>query len=304
MTGLASQIRYRRLGYVALNVTDIARSAAFYDEVVGLKRAETGPWGEVYFRCGSTHHDLVLYPAAEPGLKRVGWQLTPGSLGIAAEHLKTLGIKTKPVPPAEAKALGIGEAYRFTEPHTGGTFEFYAEIADAGADFVPSHTKIARLGHVVFSLTDRAAAEKFFVEQLNFRVSDRITDTVTFMRCFPNRFHHSLGLSQSASPHLHHVNLMVSEVDDIGKALNRLKKAEAPIVYGPGRHPPSESMFLYFLDPDGMTVEYSFGMEEFGEHDARAPRDLPRKPESFDYWGGLPSRDFAARGAIEPLETT
>ena len=46
---------------------------------------------------------------------------------------------------------------------------------------------------------------------------------------------------------------------------DRLRKAEVPIVYGPGRHPPSGSFFLYFLDPDGMTLEYSHGMEEFPE---------------------------------------
>ncbi len=39
-------------------------------------------------------------------------------------------------------------------------------------------------------------------------------------------------------------------------------------MFGPGRHPPSESVFLYFLDPDGLTLEYSFGMEEFPERES------------------------------------
>ena len=54
---------------------------------------------------------------------------------------------------------------------------------------------------------------------------------------------------------------MVTDIDDIGKAVYRARKLDAPIVFGPGRHPPSESSFFYFLDPDGMTLEYSFGME-------------------------------------------
>lgn len=45
-----------------------------------------------------------------------------------------------------------------------------------------------------------------------------------------------------------------------------------PVVFGPGRRPASTSVFLYFLDPDGMTLEYSFGMEEFPQIGARAPR--------------------------------
>src|SRR3546814_15066769 len=69
---------------------------------------------------------------------------------------------------------------------------------------------------------------------------------------------------------------MVSDIDDVGRAINRMKKAEVPIVFGLGRHEPSGSIFLYFLDPDGMTTEYSFGLAEFEEEDAR-PRSEERR---------------------------
>jgi 2,3-dihydroxy-p-cumate/2,3-dihydroxybenzoate 3,4-dioxygenase len=81
-----------------------------------------------------------------------------------------------------------------------------------------------------------------------------------------------------------------------------LKKHDVPIVFGPGRHPPSDSVFLYYLDPDQLTLEFSFGMEEFPEQHARAPRDLKLAPESIDYWGAQPDPRFAAVGQIEPLE--
>ena len=71
---------------------------------------------------------------------------------------------------------------------------------------------------------------------------------------------------------------MVSEIDDIGKAIWRCNKNDVPIVRGPGRHPPSDSVFFYVLDPDGITVEYSFEMEEFPEHGARPARELPFGP--------------------------
>ena len=58
---------------------------------------------------------------------------------------------------------------------------------------------------------------------------------------------------------------MVTDIDDVGGAMNRMKAANVPIVFGPGRHLPSTSIFLYFLDPDGNTTEYSFGMELFEE---------------------------------------
>jgi 2,3-dihydroxy-p-cumate/2,3-dihydroxybenzoate 3,4-dioxygenase len=110
------------------------------------------------------------------------------------------------------------------------------------------------------------------------------------MRCFPNPFHHSLGLGKGDKRALHHVNFMVTEIDDIGRGIWRFKNNNIEVVYGPGRHPASGSVFLYFLDPDGITLEYSFGMEEFPEHGARKPRLMEPIQESSDLWGGPPNR--------------
>ena len=78
-----------------------------------------------------------------------------------------------------------------------------------------------------------------------------------------------------------------------------MKVTALPIVRGPGRHPPSGSVFLYVLDPDGLTVEYSYGMEEFPEQDARVHRVLPLAPESIDTWGSITDRRLGAVGEIE-----
>ncbi len=163
--------------------------------------------------------------------------------------------------------------------------------------FEPTRADIARLGHVVLNVADFAGAYASFVGKLNFLESDGVPGKIAFLRCFPNRFHHSLALLTGPTGH-NHVNFMVTDIDDIGRALNRMKKAQVPIVFGPGRHLPSGSIFLYFLDPDGMTTEYSFGMEEFEEEDARPPRALDPKPEVLDTWGSIPDPRFGTTGAI------
>jgi len=94
-------------------------------------------------------------------------------------------------------------------------------------------------------------------------------------------------------------DLIVSEIDDIGKGMWRFKKNGIPIVRGPGRHPPSNSVFLYVLDPDGLTVEYSYGMEEFPETGGRSHRVLPMVPESIDFWGGPTDKRIGTVGEIE-----
>lgn len=296
-----ADIRYAQLGYVALNVTDLARSARFHQEIVGLTPVGAVDGGRALFRCSGKHHDIVLTQAPSAGLKRVGWEMeSPAALTALFDQVAALGLAPQPVPAAEVAWLGVSaDAFRFREPHSGAVFEAYSAMEPAPGPFAPTLAKIQRLGHLVLGVTDLKATERFFLESLNFRASDRIDGAVTFMRCFPNPFHHSLGLSQAKAPHFHHVNFMVTEVDDIGKAIWRMKKNRVPVTFGPGRHPPSDSMFFYFADPDGMWVEYSFGMEEFPEHGAREPRLMPLGPRSIDYWGATPDPAYPNVGEIE-----
>ena len=300
-----ADIRYQRLGYVALTVTDPQRSMEFYRDMVGVE-AELGSDGEtVFLRCSDRHHDLVLSRGPAPALKRIGWEMeSPAALAAVREHMESLGVAIVPVSNAEAEMLGISEAIRISEPTTGATFEFYAKMDKAPQPFAKTHTDIARLGHVVLSSPRKDETETFLQEHLNFRVSDRIGPAATFMRCFPNPLHHSFGVGHGDASTLGHINFMVTDIDDIGRANVRMKKNEVPIAYGPGRHPTSNSIFFYFLDPDGITVEYSFGMEEFPEVDPRDPRMFPLAPESFDSWGGTPETTFGKIGSVEQMEPT
>jgi 2,3-dihydroxy-p-cumate/2,3-dihydroxybenzoate 3,4-dioxygenase len=286
----AGGLRYAKLGYVAVNVTDLARSRHFYETILGLEVSGIGPDGEIFLRCSSDHHNIILYPAARPGLRRLGWQMEDdGALGRLVAHVAKEGLAVRPVPQPELDVLQQERSFRIVEPTLGATLEFYARQRD-DFSFTPSVAKIQRLGHVVMMSADYEATTRFFLETLNFRASDTIGDRVMFMRCFPNPYHHSFGVANGAMNGLHHINFMVSEIDDIGKAIWRFQNNGVEIVYGPGRHPPSNSVFLYANDPDGITCEYSYGMEEFPEVGARPPRTLPQVQESSDTWGAPPPR--------------
>lgn len=298
---MSLDFRYRRLAYVALNVTDVARSDRYYQDMLGLQAAGTASDGEHLYRCSEHHHDLILHQAPVPGLRRVAWEMeSPDDLAKLRCHFARLGIASHSMDADYCAALGLDAAFQITEPNTGANFEYCGRMAKAASAYTPTVTRIVRLGHVVLGAQHYDDTEQFFTDALNYRISDRIDGAVTFMRCFPNPLHHSLGLSKSDSNRLHHVNFMVTDIDDIGRALHRARKLNVPIVFGPGRHPPSESIFLYFLDPDGNTLEYSYGMEEFPEVSPRPPRRLPLALESIDYWGATPQAEFGKGGAIEP----
>lgn len=291
--------RYRKPGYVGLNVSNLERSIRFYRDLVGLT-LEQSDGGVAYLRCSSDHHNVVLYQSDSVGIKRMAFELeSPADLASAEAHLESIGRAFDVVPADELATLRQGRSIRFRLPDSTLTLELYAQIDRAPAPFRPTVARIQRLGHVVVGLKNRDAVLSTLTKRLNFKVSDYFGDQVVFLRCFPNPYHHSFGLSRADHDCFHHVNFMVSDIDDIGRATNRMRQNGVEIVYGPGRHDISNSIFLYFLDPDGLTVEYSFGMEEFAESGAREPRQLAQLPEILDSWGGLPSPGFAKRGTVE-----
>jgi 2,3-dihydroxy-p-cumate/2,3-dihydroxybenzoate 3,4-dioxygenase len=299
--GVIQMTRYRKLGYVELNVESIARSEPFYRDVVGLQHVGRRQDGSVLLRCDTDVYSVVLHEKTPAGLKCAGLMLEDASQFEPLHgQLLAHGVAYEELSASERNQRQIARATRITEPHTQATLEFYVR-ADEASDrtFQQSHTRIQRLGHIVLGTPRSSEAVTFFRDVLNFRVSDRIGETMTFMRPYPNPFHHGIGVVRSGRPMLHHVNFMVTEIDDIGRALHRLHAQGAPIVHGPGKHPTSGSVFLYFLDPDGITLEYSFGMEEFGETSAREPRALPAAPESIDSWGAIRDPRMGSVGELE-----
>src|ERR1700741_2708205 len=69
-------IRYRKLGYVELNVSDLKKSRRFYEDIVGLEFVGERSDGAVMFRCDDEDpRSVVLHQKQTPGFKSVGWQL-------------------------------------------------------------------------------------------------------------------------------------------------------------------------------------------------------------------------------------
>lgn len=293
-------IRYKKLSRVDLWVTNLERSKAFYQNIVGLMPIDAGDEDVAAFRCSDDHVSLRLFPGKNPGLKAAAWELEDDAqLEPLGQALADSGARFTSISLEECAQLGICRGIRTMEPATGTTLEFFtAPGVREVHPYAPSIAKIQRLGHVVYASSAYEEMVRYFHQTLNFLPSDAVEDRITFMRCFPSPYHHGIGIARSDKSHLHHLNFMVTEIDDVGRLHTRLKQNRVPIVYGPGRHPISTSIFLYFLDPDGMTLEYSFGMEEFTEFSPREPRLLPRLPEWSDSWGSVPATEWGKVGTL------
>jgi 2,3-dihydroxy-p-cumate/2,3-dihydroxybenzoate 3,4-dioxygenase len=287
---MSDPIRYKRLGYVVIRVSNLARSTAFYVDQMGLMLARSDAQS-AWLRCSDKPYDLILERGDIVGLSRVGFELESRA-ALENAFARLSGFSLDPI------WTDDHASFRFRNPDTGLELDYYANQARAETLFTPAVAKIERLGHVVLNVKSYPQAHRFWVEQLGFVISDHVPERIAFLRCFPNPLHHSIALLEGPEDGLNHINFMVQDIDDVGCAMNRMKKADVPIVFGPGRHLPSTSIFLYFLDPDGMSAEYSFGMEEISEDNPRPPRELEPKPEVLDTWGSIADPRFGKTGAI------
>jgi 2,3-dihydroxy-p-cumate/2,3-dihydroxybenzoate 3,4-dioxygenase len=274
--------------------------------VYGLDEVGIGPGGERFYRTGSDHHSVILYPAKTAGFKRAGWQLD-GAVEVdkAFEHFERLGWKPKWVSEEDRGPLGLlqSKVFRVREPFTGCTFEYYDRIEQTVVHFSKRLAKIERLGHIGISVPDVLGGAEHFEKNLGFIVSDYVGKYAALMRINGSPLHHSLGLAFSPQAHFQHINCMVTDIDDIGRAIWRLKKHNIKVVFGPGRHPTSDSIFIYFHDPDGLTWEYSYGMELFPENGYRPARIMSIAPQDIDLWGAGMEPDFGKHGEIEGAAT-
>lgn len=293
-------IRYKKLGYVVLQVTDLQKSVDFYQNIVGMQLVEQEN-GTAYLRCSRDHHNLILEQSFEAGLKRVAFELESASqFDNAFQYLMDKGLDPVELDKQEIQGLAQGRTLRFNDPVLGVNYEMYVEMMQLGTPYVPKDTQIERLGHVVYETNKFDELLEFFVDTLNFKVSDFSGREVgwAWLRAFPNPMHHSIGLTKGPENKLNHLAYNVCEVDDVGKQLVKLEENQVPLLFGPGRHHPSGSIFLYYADPDGLTLEYSHGMEQFPEEGAREPRRLEPSKETLDEWGGTPKPDFGKYGKL------
>jgi catechol 2,3-dioxygenase-like lactoylglutathione lyase family enzyme len=154
------------------------------------------------------------------------------------------------------------------------------------------------LSHVVLNCADADAAERFAVEQLGFRVSDR-TRLMTFVRC--DRKHHCVAYVRAGYSSLNHVAFEMPGLDSVMRGIGRLRDAGYPVLWGPGRHGPGNNVFGYFIGPHGGVIEYTAEVAEVDErYKVGGPEDWQWPPGRIDQWG-VSTKDTARISAAERL---
>jgi 2,3-dihydroxy-p-cumate/2,3-dihydroxybenzoate 3,4-dioxygenase len=272
--------------YVRLGTGDMARADRFARDILGLERVRQEA-GAAYFRSDSRDHTLVYFDG-DPTDHTVGFELrSAGDLDAAAAELSNRGLDVRAGTAEECEQRQVRALAHFKDP-TGNKIDLVVAPHHSGRRYFPARDAgITGFSHVGLCTTDAARDERFWTEVLGARVSDRIGDA-PLLRIDP--VHHKVALFPTTRSGVQHVNHQVESIDDIMRAWYMLQKLGVPIAFGPGRHPTSGAMFLYFRGPDEMIFEYSTGVRLILPEDEAGyqPRQFPPTNESFCMWGAVP----------------
>jgi catechol 2,3-dioxygenase-like lactoylglutathione lyase family enzyme len=253
-----------------------------------LRPVAQGP-GFCFLRAtGPDHHVLALRERPAPMLIRIDFAAaSPRAVQKLHGELKASGvaIRAEPGPVADP---GGGYGFDFADP-AGREFRILSDAAvHVDAPDLPDRPR--KLSHVVLNSTDADADAAFFQDVLDFRLSDQ-TAMMEFLRC--NADHHSIAFVRSGSVSLNHAAFEMPDWDAVMRGAGRMKEAGHELQWGIGRHGPGNNVFAYYIDPDGMVIEYTAELQRIDEvlHRPGKPQDWDRPLNRLDQWGyaGAPS---------------
>ncbi len=253
-----------KLQSVELRVPEVESAARFFESVWGLSRVASG--NAIRLRGTAALSHLISLEPGDPAIIGITFCGPRGEIG------------------GEREVRGPeGELYRF--------------VCEQNVSPLPRHPdRPIELSHVVLNSADVDAAERFAVEQLGFKVSDR-TRHMTFVRC--NRKHHCIAYARAGFSSLNHIAFDMQDLEAVMRGIGRLRDAGYPVVWGPGRHGPGNNVFGYFIGPHGGVIEYTAEVAEVDErYRVGGPDDWKWPPGRIDHWG-ISTKDMARISAAE-----
>jgi 2,3-dihydroxy-p-cumate/2,3-dihydroxybenzoate 3,4-dioxygenase len=273
------------IAYVRSAAADLDGAIKFATEIVGLELAAPTEAGVAHLRADQRHHCLALVEGPS-GVIASGFTVADADALDAAEtELERSGLTVRRGSAAEARSRRVREFIGFDDPF-GNRIELVSQQESVGRPVAFSRQAgISEFGHLCLDAPDVHEAYRFWSTRFNARVSDWIGDAACLMRIDP--VHHKLAVFRADGPGLCHMNFQVDTVDDVFRNWHFLQEHNVEIEMGPGRHPQSTAIFLYFLGPEGFTYEYSFGVRRIEDEAGWVPRTFdPAEPGSIDMWLG------------------
>lgn len=251
-------------GYIGLTCDDLNAWREFGTNL-GMQIAAASTDDRLLLRIDERAFRVSVEPG-DNGVAFVGWEVANAAeLARLADRLTAAGI-TIHHDEELAKERGVDGLFRSVDPG-GNQLEFFYGaripsdpfVSPYGAAFVTSDRGPGDLGfgHVVVTFEDYEAARAFYMDTLDFRVSDICLLPDPWMFAHVNPRHHSLAFGPVPGPsRYHHFMVEVETLDMVGLALDRLNAVSAPMVTTLGKHSNDLMVSFYVRTPSGLEVEF------------------------------------------------
>ncbi|MCL3819418.1 VOC family protein [Aeromicrobium wangtongii] len=255
--------RVHSLGYLGLTSTDLDGWRTFATDIAGMAISDTSSENELRLRIDEYQWRISVTPG-DGSVAFVGWEVAgKAALDAIVADLTAAGVAVEEDSKL-AQERGVLELVRSEDPAGNQIEFFYGPITESkpfvspqGVEFV---TGEQGLGHVVLATPSAEETERFYVDLLGFRVSDRVNlGPVVAMFAYVNPRHHSLAVVQAPERLLHHFMLEVTSLDEVGLALDRslASNAHQPAT-GLGKHTNDQAVSFYLTTPSECRVEYGW----------------------------------------------
>lgn len=282
-----------RVGTTEVGVPDPEATAAFFAATVGLVRTRLPD--AIALSCGTDYGlavpvgQLILREAPETRVRSVTFDL-----GVGADRE---ALRARLVAAGSADEQGEHGTIVTADPD-GVEIRIRSDAPVHDRPLDPDPLRPRRLGHVNLKVTDPVASAAFYTDVLGLALSEQIGDRFYFLRAGTE--HHAIGIRPVGADGivtLHHAAFEVDGWETYRPVADRLAALGHTIEYGPGRHTPGNSLFVYIVDPSsGFRVELYADMAHILDDDAYVPKrwELTDRGQTVNRWGPWPPESFLA----------
>ena len=282
-------VQITELGYLGLNVTDLAAWKIFSTEVIGLEWCDEGEANRVHLRMDDWHHRITLHVSDEDDLAYLGLRVAGGAeLAEMAEQLSNYGASFRVASEEECAERRVLGMIKLEDPAGNPLEIFHGPQVDAHKPFYPGrrmHGKFSTgeggMGHVVVRSDDFDETERFYTKALGMRGTieyhQKLPDGQLlkpyFMHC--NDRDHTIAFGfASLKKRINHLMIEVTETDDVGMTHEIVREREVPIAITLGKHANDRMISFYVLNPSGWMLEYGSGGRSAVHQTEYYPRDV------------------------------
>lgn len=262
-----------RLGYVHINVTNLAEARDHYVNTLGMDVIHEDD-GTAYLKSWdeADHHSVVLHEGGV-GLVKLGYKVTDDqSLADIEKRAQTFGATVDRMSKGDNTSVGDGLRITLPSEHT---LELYSEIEYVGTatglwnpDPWPRGglrgIGVPRLDHTLITTEDPVLLERFFEDVLDFRAAERLVcgqdnDDLVASWMFCGEQPHDIAFVKGANGKLHHFAYHMPDWSALLHASDIMSMHDVPIDFGPARHGVTRGETVYFFDPSGNRNEVFSG---------------------------------------------